>query len=117
MKPSPWEKEKGEGSLASFLLKGEAEELQEKGYKPSAFGELSKPGAAQGSIIHGKYGQCGMIVLWEDGHVSVLIGTDSPVRTEAEKGSSYTTSRPEGDRAYQLARDHYAGMGFSLTEL
>lgn len=118
-KKSPWEEErkKGEESLASFLLHGEAEELLEKGYKPSVFGELSNPGAAKASIIHGKHGQCGMIVLWGDDHVSVLIGTDSPVRAEAEKGSSYTTSRPAGESAYRMARGHYTDMGFNVTEV
>jgi hypothetical protein len=79
--------------------------------------QLLEPGASKASIIHGKYGQCGMIVFWEDGHTTVCMGTDSPVSSEAEKGSAYTTSKPEGEKAYHIARAHYAGMGFELTEI
>lgn len=90
-KPSPWGSEKSDAS--------------------------SSHGAMKASIIDGEYGQCGMIVLWADGHVSVLMGTDSPVKSEAEKGSSYTTSRPEGEKVYHMARAHYSGMGFALTDV
>jgi hypothetical protein len=95
-----------------------------KDYKPSPWGEKKNAGqedmgtsAKEACIIDGKYGQCGIIVLWEDGHLSVDMGTDSPVQAEAEKGSSYTSSRPEGDRLYYIAKSHYAGMGFKIREI
>lgn len=93
-------------------------------YKPSPWGEEknihpdeTNPVAKEACIIDGEHGQCGIIVLWDDGHLSVAMGTDSPIGSEAEKGSVYMSSRPEGDRLYYIAKSHYAGMGFKLREI
>ena len=78
-------------------------------------GNLPMPEKA--TIIEGEHGQTGIICLWDDGRVSVCVGTDSPDRAEAEKGSCYTSSKPEGAKLYYITQAHYSGMGFEMREI
>ncbi len=52
-----------------------------------------------------------MIVLWEDGHVTVCHNS------EPKKFECYITSKPEGEKVFYLAQAWFSNLGFKLRKV
>lgn len=79
--------------------------------------ELSDVMPNKAAIIKGDHGQIGIITLWGDGHVTVCSATDSANKEEAEKGTCYTSSTPEGEKLFYIACAHFSALGHPIQDV
>ena len=108
MKPSPFAKQPED--RPKQLEKNLAQQLVEEAKDDSIMPEKA-------TILEGEHGQTGMVCLWSDGKITCCVGTDSPIKEEAEKGVCYTSSKPGGEDLYYIALAHFSGLGFKTKEV
>ncbi|MFW6172620.1 MAG: hypothetical protein ACOC5T_02645 [Elusimicrobiota bacterium] len=74
--------------------------------------KTNNPNIKDASIVLTPSGiQHGIIVLWDDGFVTTLLGDNEG------KGSEYTTQKPEGKKVFYMSQAWVASLGYKIKKI